>query len=397
MITARNTDIGALIGASTTQRELFHIASTHKLRVYVNIPQDYSRYEAREGLEADIELKEMPGQRFKGTVVRTSRSIDPTSRTLLAEIDLDNPAGELLPGLVRGGALEAADAREHVPPPGERVDLPGGGRPRRGRQRSACRAGAGDARTRFRQHRRSDLAGLTGDESVIVNPAGLADLWTGRPSGGRCRGPGHAAVKRAAPILIRAGAVRLRQQSHIHAAGAIADPASVQGECRLESGAAGRSSRARRVVGSLSGRAAERARGPHRRVERDPEGATGAVRAGACRDRNHRADRYPQVTTSPSITQTESSANRANAIARQRISEYVLPVDVSYEADVWGRDPLYGRRQPCERAGERCGSGSPSGCRCTPSSRSTTSSCVASRPTNRSSTPPSRRFSVRSS
>ena len=51
----------------------------------------------------------------------------------------------------------------------------------------------------------------------------------------------------------------------------------------------------------------------------------------------NRADRYPQVTTSPSITQTESSANRANAIARQRISEYVLPVDVSYEADVWGR------------------------------------------------------------
>ena len=43
----------------------------------------------------------------------------------------------------------------------------------------------------------------------------------------------------------------------------------------------------------------------------------------------NRADRYPQVTTSPSITQTESSANRANAIARQRISEYVLPVDVS--------------------------------------------------------------------
>jgi len=50
-----------------------------------------------------------------------------------------------------------------------------------------------------------------------------------------------------------------------------------------------------------------------------------------------RADRYPQVTTSPSITETESSANRATAIARQRVSDYVLPIDVSYEADVWGR------------------------------------------------------------
>jgi NodT family efflux transporter outer membrane factor (OMF) lipoprotein len=50
-----------------------------------------------------------------------------------------------------------------------------------------------------------------------------------------------------------------------------------------------------------------------------------------------RADKYPQVTTSPSITETESSANRANAIAHQRFSDFVLPVDVSYEADVWSR------------------------------------------------------------
>ena len=50
-----------------------------------------------------------------------------------------------------------------------------------------------------------------------------------------------------------------------------------------------------------------------------------------------RGDRYPQVTTSPSIIVTQSSANRANEIARQRISDYLLPVDVSYEADLWGR------------------------------------------------------------
>jgi RND family efflux transporter MFP subunit len=97
VITARNTDIGALIGSGTAAKELFHIAATHRLRVYVNVPQGYSRV-ARVGLVAEIELKELPGQRFKGTLARTAQSIDPSSRTLLAEIDLDNPRGELLTG-----------------------------------------------------------------------------------------------------------------------------------------------------------------------------------------------------------------------------------------------------------------------------------------------------------
>jgi RND family efflux transporter MFP subunit len=97
VITARNTDIGALIGSGTSAKELFHIASTNRLRVYVNVPQLYSRV-AKPGLVAEIELKEVPGRRFKGILVRTAQSIDPASRTLLAEIELDNPAGELLPG-----------------------------------------------------------------------------------------------------------------------------------------------------------------------------------------------------------------------------------------------------------------------------------------------------------
>jgi RND family efflux transporter MFP subunit len=99
VITARNTDIGHLInsGAGGTQQELFHIASINVLRVYVNIPQEYSA-SAKPGLHADLTLSEFPGRRFGGELVRTADAIDPATRTLLAEIDVRNPTGELLPG-----------------------------------------------------------------------------------------------------------------------------------------------------------------------------------------------------------------------------------------------------------------------------------------------------------
>jgi len=99
VITARNTDIGALInaGASAAGRELFDIASTSVLRVYVNVPQTYAR-SATPGNPADLTLAEFPGRHFTGKIVRTAEAIDPTSRTLLTEVDVDNPNGELLPG-----------------------------------------------------------------------------------------------------------------------------------------------------------------------------------------------------------------------------------------------------------------------------------------------------------
>jgi len=99
VITVRNTDVGHLInsGASAPGNELFHIAAINRLRVYINVPQQYSA-SARPGLAADLELQEFPGKRFKGTLVRTANAIDPASRTLLTEIDVDNPTGELLPG-----------------------------------------------------------------------------------------------------------------------------------------------------------------------------------------------------------------------------------------------------------------------------------------------------------
>jgi RND family efflux transporter MFP subunit len=99
VITARNTDIGALInsGASTPQQELFHLAAINTLRVFVAVPQFYSQA-VRPGATASLTLDEFPGKSFTGTIARNSNSIDPASRTLLVEVDVDNRNGTLLPG-----------------------------------------------------------------------------------------------------------------------------------------------------------------------------------------------------------------------------------------------------------------------------------------------------------
>ncbi len=99
IITARNTDIGHLInsGAGAPATELFHIAEIKTVRVFINVPQEYSQA-AAPGLTGDLTLEEFPGKRFVGKLVRTSNSIDVASRTLLVEVDVDNPTGELLPG-----------------------------------------------------------------------------------------------------------------------------------------------------------------------------------------------------------------------------------------------------------------------------------------------------------
>jgi RND family efflux transporter MFP subunit len=99
VITARNVDIGVLVnaGSNTSGRELFHMTAIHRLRVFVNVPEVYSRA-ARPGSVATLTLDEFPGQSFKGTLVRNANAIDPASRTLLVEVDVDNPLGELLPG-----------------------------------------------------------------------------------------------------------------------------------------------------------------------------------------------------------------------------------------------------------------------------------------------------------
>jgi RND family efflux transporter MFP subunit len=101
VIVARNTDIGQLInsGSSTVPRtDLFDIAQPGVLRVYVNVPEEYSRGVKPGETGADIVLAEFPGQMFQGNLVRTSEAINATTRTLLAEIDVQNPKGTLLSG-----------------------------------------------------------------------------------------------------------------------------------------------------------------------------------------------------------------------------------------------------------------------------------------------------------
>lgn len=99
VITARNTDIGALIdaGANAPGKELFHLAATKTIRVFVPVPEVYSSV-AHSGASAMLTLNEFPDMSFHGVVARNARSIDPMARTLLVEVDVANPSGKLLPG-----------------------------------------------------------------------------------------------------------------------------------------------------------------------------------------------------------------------------------------------------------------------------------------------------------
>src|SRR3984957_13857405 len=108
VITARNIDIGQLIsaagstttaGAGTTvgNKEVFDISAIRTIRVFINVPQIYSP-DAKSGVTATLTLPQYPGKKFEGKLVRTSDAVDPGTRTLLAEVDVNNASGELLPG-----------------------------------------------------------------------------------------------------------------------------------------------------------------------------------------------------------------------------------------------------------------------------------------------------------
>jgi RND family efflux transporter MFP subunit len=99
VITRRNVDIGTLINAGNggASQQLFSLAQTDPMRVYVSVPEAYAA-SIRARLGAYLELTQYPGQKFQGTVVRTAESIDPGTRTLLTEVDVPNHNGALLPG-----------------------------------------------------------------------------------------------------------------------------------------------------------------------------------------------------------------------------------------------------------------------------------------------------------
>ena len=100
IVTARNVDIGSLIQAgdsNTPQSQLFHMASVNRLRVFVPVPEVYTS-DVHDGGSVVITSDSLPGQQFHGTIARNATSIDPATRTLRVEVDLDNPGRRLLPG-----------------------------------------------------------------------------------------------------------------------------------------------------------------------------------------------------------------------------------------------------------------------------------------------------------
>jgi RND family efflux transporter MFP subunit len=99
VVTARETDIGALINAGSdgTARELFSVADTHKVRIYVKVPQRLTG-NIHPGLTAELRLPQYPGKVFTAKATTTTHSVDPSSRTLLVELQADNPDGLLQPG-----------------------------------------------------------------------------------------------------------------------------------------------------------------------------------------------------------------------------------------------------------------------------------------------------------
>jgi multidrug efflux system membrane fusion protein len=99
VLTKRNVDPGALInaGAGAAGRELFDLARVDPLRVYTSVPQAYAPF-IKVGAKTAVTLQEFPGQKFFGKVVRTAEAIDPSTRTLLTEVDVPNNDGRLLPG-----------------------------------------------------------------------------------------------------------------------------------------------------------------------------------------------------------------------------------------------------------------------------------------------------------
>lgn len=98
VVTQRNTDVGALINAGeSTGNALFRVADTHRLRIYVSVPQSYAG-QVSQGASAGLVFADRPGRRYEASVSSTARALDASSRTLQVELQIDNASGELFPG-----------------------------------------------------------------------------------------------------------------------------------------------------------------------------------------------------------------------------------------------------------------------------------------------------------
>jgi RND family efflux transporter MFP subunit len=171
VVTARNTDVGQLIdaGSASAAKELFHVQDATALRVYVNVPQAYAQ-QVKVGQAGELVLNEQAGRPFTGVVVRTAGAVDPVARTMLVEVDVKNPNGELLPGAYAQVRFHLANAKPAILLPGNTLLF----RP------DGVRVVVVDAQRHIKLvpvvlgvdygTRVAIVAGLTGDEQVIVNP-----------------------------------------------------------------------------------------------------------------------------------------------------------------------------------------------------------------------------------
>jgi RND family efflux transporter MFP subunit len=109
-------DVGALVNSGSTL--LYRIAQTGTLRIYVNVPQTNAS-SMRPGQAAQLSVSNLPGRRFTGTVARTANALDPTSRTMLVEVQVPNNDGALLPGMYAQVDLSSARAEAPLLIPGD--------------------------------------------------------------------------------------------------------------------------------------------------------------------------------------------------------------------------------------------------------------------------------------
>lgn len=112
-ITERMIDVGSLISSGNTPTELYRISQDNQLRVMVNVPQAYMRAIAV-GMKAELVTREFGSRTFAGCVGRTSRAIDPQSRTLLTEVEVPNEDGSLVPGMYAEVRFEVANTEPAV-------------------------------------------------------------------------------------------------------------------------------------------------------------------------------------------------------------------------------------------------------------------------------------------
>ena len=128
MITARNIDIGDLINSGSSggvKTDLFHMAQPGTLRVYVNVPEEYSQ-EVSSGMTADLSLAEFPrAQDSKGKLIRTADAINMTTHTLLIEVDVEQSCGHTAhPAPCRGPLVNPDNASLDLPAPSQYTDIP---------------------------------------------------------------------------------------------------------------------------------------------------------------------------------------------------------------------------------------------------------------------------------